>query len=368
VKRWTEFILVACAAGVAVAQWLVPSTMEGVLSGLLLGLVILIVFSQRSGLQQTLSSLNEAHAEQLESERRYRALFDACSDAILVYRLEEDGRQGRLVEVNEAACHCLGYSRSRLLTMTADDVHAPEARRHVQDRAQALSDAGILVFETVHITSDRQRRPVEVSARLVEIGGRKLCLTVSHSIAAQKELEGFLRGLTDLDELTGLLNRRGFFAHVQRIRRRARRSHAQVLLVYLDVDGLKRVNDEMGHAAGDELLVAAADALRDAFREEDVVARLGGDEFVALALLGRRDDERLDRQVISARLDEAVRAKRAELGDAYDFSVSSGSVVANADELDEIDELLARTDQRMYKAKRERRRESADTEAMAETS
>jgi GGDEF domain-containing protein len=58
----------------------------------------------------------------------------------------------------------------------------------------------------------------------------------------------------------------------------------------------------------------------------------------------------------------------AELGDAYDFSVSSGSVVANADELDEIDELLARTDQRMYKAKRERRRESADTKAMAETS
>ncbi|HZL63642.1 MAG TPA: sensor domain-containing diguanylate cyclase [Thermoleophilia bacterium] len=365
--RWAEIILVACAAGVAVAQWLVPSTMEGLLSGLLLGLVILTVFSQRSAQQQTLSSLNEAHAEQLETERRYRALFDACSDAILVYRLEDDGRQGRLVEVNEAACHSLGYSRSQLLTMTAEDIHAPEARRHVQDRARALSEAGILVFETVHITSDRQRRPVEVSARLVEIGGRRLCLTVSHSIAAHKELEGFLRNLTDIDELTGLLNRRGFFTHVERIRRRARRAHSQVLLMYLDVDGLKRVNDEMGHAAGDGLLVAAADALRDAFREEDVVARIGGDEFVALALLGRRDDERLDCQAISVRLEEAVRAKREELGEAYDFSVSCGSVVANADELDEIDELLAQTDQRMYTAKRERRRESACSEAMTET-
>jgi diguanylate cyclase (GGDEF)-like protein/PAS domain S-box-containing protein len=367
VRRWTELILVAGAAGVAVAQWLVPSTMEGVLSGLLLGLVILTVFSQRSATQQTLSSLNEAHAEQLESERRYRALFDACSDAILVYRLEEDGRQGQLVEVNEAACHSLGYSRAQLLSMTAEDVYAPEARRHVQDRARALSEAGILVFETVHITSDRQRRPVEVSARIVEISGRKLCLTVGHSIAAHKELEGFLRGLTDLDELTGLLNRRGFFARADRVRRRARRAHAQVLLMYLDVDGLKRVNDEMGHAAGDELLVAAADVLRVAFREQDVVARLGGDEFVALALLGRRDDERLDCQAISARLEEAVRAKRAELGEAYDFSVSSGSVVANADELDQIDELLARTDQRMYTAKRERRRESAHADAVAET-
>jgi diguanylate cyclase (GGDEF)-like protein/PAS domain S-box-containing protein len=363
VRRWTEFVLVACAAGVAVAQWMVPTGMEGVLSGLLLGLVLLTVFSQRSTVHQTLSSLNKAHAEQLESERRYRALFDACSDAILVCRLEDDGRQGRLVEVNEAACHSLGYSRSQLLTMTADDLHAPEARRHVQDRAQALSEAGILVYETVHITSDHQRLPVEVSARLVEIGGRRLCLTVSHSIAAHKELEGFLRGLTDIDELTGLLNRRGFFAQVETVRRRAKRQRSQVLLVYFDVDGLKRVNDELGHAAGDELLAATADALRLAFRGEDVVARLGGDEFVALASLGRRDDERLDAQVISARLDEAVRAKREELGEAYDFSVSFGSVVANSDELAEIDELLARTDQRMYRAKRERRREADDSSA-----
>jgi diguanylate cyclase (GGDEF)-like protein/PAS domain S-box-containing protein len=332
--------------------------MEGVLSGLLLGLVILTVFSQRSTVQQTLTSLNKAHAEQLESERRYRALFDACSDVILVYRLEDDGRQGQIVEVNEAACHSLGYARSQLLAMTADDIQAPEARRHIQDRALALSEAGILVFESVHITSDRRRRPVEVSARLVEIGGRRLCLTVSHSIAAHKELEGFLRGLTDIDELTGLLNRRGFFTRVEKVRRRAERQRTQVLLLYLDVDGLKRVNDEMGHAAGDELLVASADALRTAFREEDVVARLGGDEFVALAQLGRRDDERLDRQAISARLEEAMRAKREELGEAYDFSVSFGSVAANADELHEIDELIARTDQRMYKAKRERRRKA----------
>ena len=103
--------------------------------------------------------------------------------------------------------------------------------------------------------------------------------------------------------------------------------------------------------------MAAADVLRAAFRERDVVARLGGDEFVAMALLGRRDDERLDRQAIETRLDDAVRAKRAELGDDYDFSVSFGSMVANHVELDEIDELLARADQRMYRVKRARRRE-----------
>ena len=126
--------------------------------------------------------------------------------------------------------------------------------------------------------------------------------------------------------------------------------------MYLDVDGLKRVNDEMGHAAGDTVLVATGDALRLAFREEDVLARLGGDEFVALAVLGRCDDERLDLQAIEARFESAVRAKRKELGEDYAFAVSFGSLVVTSDELREIDELLARTDKRMYKAKRSRRR------------
>ena len=314
-KRWADIVLIACVASVAFAQWAVPVAMQGILSGLLLALVALTVLSQRSALSLTLRSLNASHTEQLESERRYRALFDACSDAILVYRLEEDGRPGRLVEVNEAACWSLGYARSALLAMAAEDVYAPEARRGVQERSQPLREAGSIVFETAYITSDGQRLPVEVSARIVEIGARRLCLAIGRSIAARKELEGLLRNLTDRDELTGLLNRRGFFAGVGEVRLRARRAGAQVLIMYMDVDGLKRVNDEMGHAAGDAVLVAAGEALRLAFRDEDVVARLGGDEFAALAVLGRCDDERLDRSGSRSaprerRADKARRARR----------------------------------------------------------
>jgi diguanylate cyclase (GGDEF)-like protein/PAS domain S-box-containing protein len=358
-KRWTDLVLVACAGGVALAQWLGPDSAKGLLSALLVGLVILTILSQRNAIRLTLSSLNDAHQEQLESERRYRALFDACSDVILVHRFEVDGRPGQLVEVNEAACLALGYSRAELLAMSAEDVLAPEARSRVRGRAQALAEAGTLAYETVQVTSDGQRMPVEVTARIVDIGGRRLCLSVSHSIAAHKELEDFLRSLTDVDELTGLLNRRGFFTKVDEIRRRARRGNRQVLLMYFDVDGLKRVNDEQGHAEGDKLLVAAADVLRAAFRERDVVARLGGDEFAAMAVLGRDRDELLDRQAIESRLQEALRSKRAELGGDYDLSVSFGSMVANHAELEEIDELLARADQAMYDVKRARRRELA---------
>jgi len=355
-KRWTKLVLVAGAASVTLAHWVVPATMQGILGVLLLALVALTVFSQRSAPHRTDGPPDAAHVEQLESELRYRALFDACSDAILVYRLDDDGRPGQLVEVNEAACRSLSYSRRELLAMSADAVHAPEARRTVQERSQALREAGSLVFETVYITGEGQRMPIEVSARLVEIGTRRLCLAVGRSIAAHKELEGFLRNLTDIDELTGLLNRRGFFATVGETRRRARRDGAQVLVMYLDVDGLKRVNDEMGHAAGDAVLVATGEALRLAFREHDVLARLGGDEFVALAVLGRCDDERLDLQAIESRFESAVQAQRKELGDDHAFAVSFGSLVVTGEELREIDELLARTDKRMYRAKRSQRR------------
>ena len=351
-KRWTDIVLVLCMAGVAFAQWVAPSTMDGLLDVLLLTLVILTILSQRHATRRNLGSLNAAHEEQLDSERRYRALFDACSDAIVVYRLESDGRPGQVVEVNEAACAFLGYARAQLMTMSAPELYVPKAWQDGLERSRVFSAAGSLVLETACITRQGEVMPVEVSARLVQIGGRTLCLTASRSIAAHKELEVHLRELSDVDELTGLLNRRGFFASIDEVQRRAKLMQSQVLFVYLDVDGLKRVNDEMGHAAGDKLILAAADVLRTAFRSEDVVARLGGDEFAALAVLGRSQDEHLHRQAIESRLQDAVRARRAKLGADYDFSLSFGGMVANSVELEQIDELLARADQRMYEAKR----------------
>ena len=356
-RHWVNLALVASAAGVAVAQGFVPAPTQRLLGGLLLGLVILAIVSQRNALRATLGAAHRAHKEQLESERRYHAVFDAGSDIILIYELE-DGRPGRLVEVNEAACRSLGYARAQLLAMTVDQVHAPETQSDLREQARALSGTTTIVFEAQYLTSRGQRLAVEVSTRLVQIEGRRVCLAVAHSISARKEREEFLRGLTDRDELTGLLNRRGFYAQVDRVRRWAAQTHSPVLLVYLDVDGLKRVNDELGHAAGDALLVATGDVLRLAFREGDVLARLGGDEFVAAALLARHQDEHLDRLTIVDRLESAVRAKRAELGEGYDFSLSYGSILATSDELDDINGLLARTDQRMYKAKRARRREA----------
>jgi diguanylate cyclase (GGDEF)-like protein/PAS domain S-box-containing protein len=363
-SRLTAIALVFAAA--AAGQWIVPETGQYVLSILFLSLTVATVFAQRSALVSTIGSLQTAHREQLESERRYRVLFDACSDALFVQGQVNDDAAPVFTEVNEAACMTLGYSRPELLAVPAEKVIAPEARRGTQQHWQTLRDAHHLVFETTLLTRDNERLPVEMSARQIEIHGQRLYLAIARDIATRKEEEERLLGISYRDDLTGLLNRRGFFALVDQARPRARRLSAQVLLMYVDVDGLKHVNDRLGHAAGDVIVVAAAETLKSTFRQDDILARIGGDEFVALALLGR-DHERLDQQTLLARLEHTVAERRHELGKDYDFSLSFGIIVATWQELSRIDALLARADARMYEVKHSRPRALSSASAAAST-
>jgi diguanylate cyclase (GGDEF)-like protein len=91
-----------------------------------------------------------------------------------------------------------------------------------------------------------------------------------------------VRQMAVLDELTGLNNRRGFVLVCQHLWQVANRSGKRLALLFLDLDGLKQINDGSGHAEGDRALVDLADILRHTFRKADVLGRLGGDEFVVL--------------------------------------------------------------------------------------
>jgi diguanylate cyclase (GGDEF)-like protein len=105
----------------------------------------------------------------------------------------------------------------------------------------------------------------------------------ARTIAAQDKRIRQLENLVLSDELTGLINRRGLFYAMQREIAAARRDgHANGMLILIDLDGFKSINDRWGHNAGDEYLRATAQALTGAVRASDVVARLGGDEFAVL--------------------------------------------------------------------------------------
>ncbi len=162
-----------------------------------------------------------------------------------------------------------------------------------------------------------------------------------HAAAAQS--------LSLRDEMTGLLNRRGFLELGRQQHQVALRSGRSFALLFADVDGLKGINDNLGHDAGDRALRDAADALRWVFRESDLVARLGGDEFVVLAV----DAEQGSTSGLRARVHAAVQAfNAAGRGRPYTLSMSLGVTTFDPKAPESLDMLLAAADAAMYVQKR----------------
>jgi diguanylate cyclase (GGDEF)-like protein len=157
------------------------------------------------------------------------------------------------------------------------------------------------------------------------------------------------------DPLTGVLNRRGFTEAMERELARARRYGRPFVLAYVDVRGLKAVNDTEGHLAGDELLKGVAALLHDSARADDVVGRLGGDELGLL--LAEQTADHAD--VVTDRIQSLIPERRAELGLATAWGLTIGTA-AYPEDGESFNELLATADRRLYEQRGiELRREPA---------
>jgi diguanylate cyclase (GGDEF)-like protein len=145
------------------------------------------------------------------------------------------------------------------------------------------------------------------------------------------------------DPLTGVLNRRGFIEAVERELARARRYHHPFVLAYVDVRGLKTVNDTEGHLAGDTLLKTVAALLTECARADDVVGRLGGDEL-GLLLVEQTPEAA---KVVTQRIATQVAAKRESMGLGVPWDLTVGSAAFPQDG-QTVDELLGTADRRLY--------------------
>ena len=159
-------------------------------------------------------------------------------------------------------------------------------------------------------------------------------------------LRAELGNLALTDELTRLHNRRGFLSLTERQLKLGRRSGREMLLFFVDVDGLKRINDSFGHSEGDLALTRTAEVLGKTFRDSDVLARLGGDEFAALAIEASGHSE----ATIMARLRrnlETVSTNESR----YLLSLSLGVVRFDPRIADSLAQLMLQADRAMYEAK-----------------
>lgn len=274
-------------------------------------------------------------------------------DAIPVGVDVREAGSGEPVYVNSVARRILGYDPGRvssperlpnLYTSGTGEPFPPE--RFPINKARQGHVASV---EDMTVERDAQRRHLRVVATPIRDGEEiQYVLTAFADITDEREMAEELRRLSVIDELTGVNNRRGFLLAARTEIERARQAHRPGVLLFIDLDGLKRINDTHGHGVGDEALRATARLLRANTRRRDVLGRIGGDEFcVLLTEAGTLADadlwaDRLREQV--ARHNEAVAQEQR-------LAVTVGATVFDPDTPGTVEELIARADTAMYQAR-----------------
>ncbi len=179
---------------------------------------------------------------------------------------------------------------------------------------------------------------------------RTLDRAIMYSIERHR-LQRTIRQLAVLDELTGLYNRRGFNTLHADILQRVRHGSARGFLCFFDLDRFKQINDELGHAVGDEAIKEFASTLRTTFRKDSLLVRLGGDEFVAMGV----EHQQGEAEAALRSLDVLLSVRNSEASILYRLESSHGLIFFDqANELS-IDELSRRADFVLYEDKEKRR-------------
>jgi diguanylate cyclase (GGDEF)-like protein/PAS domain S-box-containing protein len=280
------------------------------------------------------------HARALrETEDRYRQLLELSPDAVIVHE------QGRILFANPAAARILALAQEGELVgrdvaeFVDDDLRAQFGS---QETPGGSGVTGVLRVRGRVRTVVGGTVDVEVTSSPCRYHDRDATVVLARDVTQQLRVERDLRSLALLDELTGLHNRRGFMLFAEQELARARRYGREAALVFADMDGLKAINDEHGHAAGDRALTAMASALRSIVRESDIVARWAGDEFVVLLL----ESSAMDVTLFAERLATALELQSAALPFVVQASVGTSTLE------DGIPEALERADAALYKAKK----------------
>ncbi|MCZ6680830.1 MAG: diguanylate cyclase [Candidatus Poribacteria bacterium] len=160
-------------------------------------------------------------------------------------------------------------------------------------------------------------------------------------------LQAALHSLSLVDELTSIYNRRGFLTLAEQQLKSANRTKQEMLLIFVDLDGMKWINDTLGHHEGDRALIETAGLLKTTFRESDIIARIGGDEFVVLAIEVHQEGA----ETLKTRLQTSLAIRNAKRNRRYELSLSLGIVRYDPQFPCPIEELLDRADTLMYEQK-----------------
>jgi diguanylate cyclase (GGDEF)-like protein/PAS domain S-box-containing protein len=223
-----------------------------------------------------------------DAESRYRDLVETAHD--MVWTMDTEGR---LTYVNRACTSIYGYTPGEMQQRHLHEFRSPDHPPLDRDAIGALlAGEDSVQFETVHLDNENRPHFLSFSARShKDLTGRVLRLSgTTRDITEQKAFQHQLSYNAEHDPLTGMFNRNYFQEELERTVARAARNGTSCALFYVDLDQFKYINDTLGHASGDRLLVDIAALLSMHVREGDLLARFGGDEFTLLLYnIGKRD-------------------------------------------------------------------------------
>lgn len=284
-----------------------------------------------------------------ESERQFRMAMEGSPEGMALVDLDR-----RLTSVNTALCRLLGRSREWMLAHEIDDIvhpddlmqdqlirarlHAGAATERTDERRLLAADGRVVwVLHSIGLLRDTDRQPLFYVSHFQDITNRK-------------STESLLEFAATHDSLTGLANRSHLVGELQRALSASRRSGRLTAVVMMDLDHFKLVNDSLGHAAGDDLLIEAAQRLLRTVRDADLVARHGGDEFVVVM---RDLGEATEAVRVAERIVEAFRLPFHVAANEVYTTASVGVSVSLGDA--DVDGLLAEADAALYAAKEDGR-------------
>jgi diguanylate cyclase (GGDEF)-like protein/PAS domain S-box-containing protein len=313
---------------------------------------------------------NLAERDRVQSHEQLTKVFYASPVPIAITSAVD----GTHLQVNDAWCRLTGFTKEEALGRTALEMgiwEDPDARQDVVDRLRE-SGGSLRDVEMRHRRKSGEILDTLISLESIEFGDVPATILMIHDMTERKQAEEALRHSLDArsaederhraelaklsitDDLTNLLNPRGFRLLAEHEFAQADRTRSGLVLLFADLDGLKHINDTLGHAMGSRALADAADLLRATFRDSDVLARVGGDEFCVL--LSSAPSERAARMAV-VRLRRALVAHNAQNVRLYKLSLSIGAARRDPGSGVTIEQMTEIADAQMYREKLLKREE-----------
>lgn len=274
----------------------------------------------------------------------WKALVENLPDGVCYVSME-----GIVLHANRSFASLLGFSSQQvlfglsLLTFMHPDYHVP-----MEDFLHRIlqKDKSLSAIQVQILGSDENQRWMEI--RWIDIPVEEGAFLVVRDLTSYKTLqeELLLQALTD--ELTGLYNRRGFKMMAEQELKHCHRLKTEVVLLSIDIDTFKQINDTYGHDEGDRVLKLVAKTLETSFRSSDIIGRWGGDEFLVLAL----DAPSGTVDLLAARFKQALCDISQRQGLPCMIAVTIGSAFSNAKTTSSLEQLIQQADKAMYANKR----------------